>query len=270
MPINFVKFDDASFIHGAELLITDEALLARYVGDLILGHHVHIKRILKSRSRSFGEPINPNEAIEAAINKIKMASSIEKRDGWIFQMISWISVNIQCNGQKVFSQPPHDAPAQHGLDGLTILLDCENKIDKIIITEDKATKHPRKIIHSEIWPEFEKFEKGEHDNKLVCRISAMLDDRIEDDVFDSIMKDIYRIDIRRYRIGVTHKSEYQDVEGRKKLFKGYDECIKGEDSSRRSADTFIKENIREWMESFSCLIVNYLESKKYPAVCTIP
>lgn len=259
MPLKFISLDCSPLLLDNEIEITDEKLLAELIANVILGEYLHAKKILDSEDLSeHTDP--PNEIIDYAISKLKSPEKI-KRDGWILQIISWIALNKEYAGKEFYCQTPHDAPAQHGIDNLVIVLD-KNKINRIIIAEDKCTKNQRTIINKEVWPEFKGFEEGQQDHKLVSRISTMIGFLDSGKIFSKNKNDIYNKDFRVYRVGINRKTSHNDLKKRKKLFKGYDSCVSGLDNKRRTASTFLKDDIRKWMTSLSELIIDVLESKK--------
>ncbi|WP_210415308.1 hypothetical protein [Leptospira fluminis] len=258
-PIRLIFYNEPDLVYGSEIEVIDIEELAQYIGKIILGHSYHIERIINSVPSSNPKP--PNRAIEIAISHLAKTEEkeIEKRDGWIFQIISWITIQTSYKGEKVFFQIPHDAPAQHGTDGIAVVLDNSLGIKNIIITEDKATKNPRQLINSQVWPEFKKYEKRFKDSLIVNRISGLLSGRMGEDEFDKAMqKDIYRMEIRKYRICITGTPRHVDSSGRKELFKNYDMYVKG--PKRRNADILNTENIRDWMQGLSIQVIKYLES----------
>lgn len=262
MPFNFSKCDCTPLVIDNEFSIKDEDKLAEYVGSIILGHFYHIKKIIYELSST--PPLNSNDTIEIAISHLKKTNDkeIEKRDGWLFQIISWLVLVIENKKEKFFCQQPHDAPAQHGLDGIAILLNADLTIKNIIITEDKCTENHRVIIPQQIWPEFSGFENGDKNNKLISRISAILENLDNGSILQAIQNDICSKHIRIYRVGINRTDTYDSITKRKNLFKGYDNCVLGNSPHRRYAATIHKDDIRAWMEHFSKKVINYLNSKK--------
>jgi hypothetical protein len=259
MPFAFKDCDCSPLVIDNEFSVENEDLLAEYVGKVVLGHYAHVKKIINRLSPK--TPDIPNEVIEIAIKKLNNPSDIEKRDGWVFQIISWLVLVIQKNDETYYCQQPHDAPAQHGIDGIGIILNSEQKIKTIIITEDKCTTNQRTRI-PEIWSEFDEFEKGIHDNKIVNRLSPLLEHIDDGAVLEAIQNDLYSKDLRKYRVGINRDDKYEELKKRKKLFKGYDQCITDTDATRRTAATIHKVDIRYWMEKFTQKVVNYLETQK--------
>lgn len=259
MPIKLIKFNEAPLVHGFKIEVINRSLLAKYVATLLLGYQNHIERIIQSQA--IKNPSIPDKNIDKLIQKIREIETI-KRDGWIFQMISWIAVRLASKEEIIHSQIPHSAPAQHGIDGISVILNKQGKIERIIITEDKATDNPRNVIQQQVFPEFKEYENGDHDSKLVNGITGFLKNISPDNLLEEIQNDIYRIDLRKYRIGITHDDSYNNSDGYSRLFKDYESAVLDADNNRRSADTFSNNNLRPWFDEFSELIIKELEKLK--------
>lgn len=258
LPTSSNTFDGQPLFTDNEIVIVDENKLVEWTGYILLGYHSHIDYILHSNT-SPPVPVLPKQSIARFVELFKKIET-DKRDGWLFQIISWLALKGDHADILCKMQPPHDAPAQHGIDGLALLLDKNNMIKSVVITEDKCTENPRDQIRDRIWPEFKKFEEGDNDQKLVSRLSALLQSMpLQIQVLQSIQQDIYRLELRRYRVGVTRTSGHRDVVKRKALFKDYDQYVSG-DLARRTAASFEQDDIRDWMEKFSAKIITFLES----------
>jgi len=262
MPFNQIDTDCSDLVIDYEYEITDKDLLAEYVGELILGNYFHILNIINSLSSSSSTP--SNRIIDFAIEKLSVTECVNviHRDGWLFQMISWLVLAHRNLGSNYHTQHPHFAPAQHGIDGLSIILNPDNTIDKIIITEDKCTTNPRNTVREQVFPEFKDFEEGKKDSALISVLSSLIAHLDAGAVFQSVQNDIYDTNLRMYRIGITRKDSHQSLRGRRSLFKNYDDYVSGSTSSRRSGATIYLDDMRNWMQDFSNKVVNYLESKK--------
>lgn len=258
MPISSSFNDFPPLVSDNEIVVGNLDHLAELIAEVMLGRYIHVQKILEAKTST---AISPDRIIDATINRLNNMDQ-DHRDGWIFQIISWIALHKDHIGQRYLAQQPHDAPAQHGLDGLAIVLDESDKIVKIIITEDKCTTNIRSTIKQKVWPEFLDFEEGSQDNKLVSRISALISQVDGGRILDENMNDIFNFDLRRYRVGINRTPKYNTAKKRKSLFKGYDGCVKGADNTRRTAATFFQTDIRAWMADMKIRIIEYLESKK--------
>lgn len=259
MPFKLIDTDGSPIFIDYEYEIIDKDLLAKYVSEMLLGHHFHILRIINSLAVTF--PIQPNSSIDQLIQKIQDAT-IEKRDGWLFQMISWIVLAKKNVEIPFYSNFPHFAPAQHGIDGLAITLNSDNTIKNVIITEDKCTTSPRGKITQQVFPEFEEFEKGAKDNALIGIISILLGSLNAGEILQSIQNDIFKKSNRLYRIGITRDAGHNSIDGRNKLFLNYDKSVLGDTSERRSASSIYLVDMRNWMQDFADKVITNLESKK--------
>lgn len=262
MPLKLTPVDYYPLHGEVELEVSDERRLAEHVAYLVLGNHLHIQSILASKNKS--KPRTNDKAIKLAITKLKYKTNVEryKRDGWIFQMITWIAVNMENIGTNFFSQVPHNAPSQHGLDGVAVLLKKDQNLEQIIISEDKYTTSPRGKLTSQVWPEFEEFENGSFDDRLVSIITMLLRHLDQEQLLESVNEDIYRPEIRKYRVGITPSDDNDKFLKRPKLFEDYDICVKGANHVRRNALTFYKPKIRDWMDSFCIKVIAFLETLK--------
>lgn len=259
MPFKLTRTDCSPLVIDDEYEIVNINLLAEYVVELLLGHHRHMLRVINSLSTTF--PHHPDESIDSVIDKMN-STSREKRHGWLFQMISWLVLSEKYKGKLYYSNYPHFAPAQHGLDGLAIVLSNEDTIEKIIITEDKCTVNPRKKIKEEVFPEFEDFELGKKDSALVGIISSLIGNINSGELLENVQNDIFNKDLKIYRIGITRGKSHNNIKGRKRLFKNYDHSVKGKSTDRRQASSIEIEELRVWMEKFSGLVENHLKMKK--------
>ncbi len=259
MPFKLIDTDCSPLVVDYEFEVADKDLLARYVGEMLLGHHQQIYRIINSLSTTF--PLHPNDSIKHVISKIN-TTSIEKRDGWLFQMISWVVLAERNVGNKFFSNYPHFAPAQHGIDGLAVVLNDDDSLKCIIITEDKCTTSPRGKITQQVFPEFKEFENGEKNNALVSIVSSLLGHIKAGNILGNVQNDIFNNNFRLYRIGITREERHNDDSGRMKLFSKYDTFVTGSTAERRSGATIHLDDMRNWMQDLSEKVINYLESKK--------
>lgn len=262
MPFLHTRTDHIPLCHETELVVSDLQKLAQQVGLLLLGKHRHVASILAAKNGTITK--STHVMIDRAQRQLTVSTDIErwKRDGWLFQMMTWISVRMENPGINLISQAPHTNPAQHGIDGLAFVLTSANQIKALFIAEDKYTENPRSTIKDQVWPEFKLFENGEFDSQLVTQTTMLLG-HLRDDEIDAIIEnDIYKTSNRIYRAGITPLAAHSSPAKRKKLFKGYDGCVPGSDQLRRQALTFSQPDIRQWMDDFSDEIYDFLETQR--------
>jgi len=177
-------------------------------------------------------------------------------------MISWVVLAKRNQGKRFFSNYPHFAPAQHGIDGLAVVLNDDDSLKSIIITEDKCTTSPRGKITQQVFPEFKEFEEGQKNNALVSIVSSLLSQMNSGSLLENVQNDIFNNNFRLYRIGITREEKHNDDIGRKKLFDKYDSFVLGDTPERRTGATIYFDDMRNWMQDLSKKVINYLNSKK--------
>lgn len=262
VPFNFKNIDCQPSCIDEEYSIVDKQLLAEWVARLALGQSRHMAKIINELS-SFSinvkevtkESVLSKLQIPKSIEKDKKEDFIEKRDGWLFQFISWIVVYLQNQG-KIFKQyTPHTQHAMHGIDGLAVIVESGH-IARIIITEDKCTDNARNIITQKVFPEFDDYEKGLKNTELLEKVGVLLD-MIGEDCQDA-QNEIEDINRWQYRISITRQATHDSPEKRKNLFKDYESHVR-ESIERRRGSTTNLENIRVWMEDFSKMVIDIIK-----------
>lgn len=266
-PLKMEVMDCSPLVVDDGFEVANKDLLASWIAELCLGNYLHLREVIEQLNPDI--PISENEAIDAVIELLEVPSDnktlVERRDGWLFQMMSWIALNLDLHHKFKPEQfemaPPHTKPGQHGLDGIAVVLDDDMNIDRIIITEDKCSTWPENIIKNQVFPEYDSFEKRKLDNRIKTGVTALIIPIGGRQVAIKLNNDIARLDYRRYRVGITRKEEHESLEGRKKLYTGYDSHVKGNVERRMAASVFLPD-LRNWMSDLSNKVVKVLNSKK--------
>lgn len=257
MPINHFPFSIPNVCTGFTWSITNEDELARLVSFVILGYYRHADAIINDRLPN--QVTISRAAKTRAIDYLTTVIPDQKRyhrDGWIFQIISWIAARK--NLADFIGKQPQPKPAFHGLDGLWVRVvpdtDLNNGV-QLIICEDKATENPRATITSEVWPEFLDFESGKRDSELINELTAVLE-RHNNEQTDIILENILAREMKNYRVSIT--SQADNINKLQALFAGYESKVIG-DISKRKAETLILEDIRAWMDQFAAKVRTHID-----------
>mgnify|MGYP004433473337 FL=1 len=245
---------DSCIDEGFEIL--DEDTLAQYVAYLVMGYSRHVNKIIMNLG-NVDLPTLEKEHKAKIVSFLTLGEKTSdvkryKRDGWLFQMISWLVVNLKNKDKKIKQQHPHNQPAMHGVDGLAVIVN-NGHIEKIILTEDKCTEYPKATIQNKVFPEFKDYEEGGKNTTLLNDVGTILD--MFGDDYENAHNEITNKDIRQYRIGITREAEHNSNEGRKELFNGYETIVKGE-INRRSGSSIYLANLRDWMDRFAAKVVD--------------
>lgn len=259
MPITLTSFSDDPLCGGHQWLVNDIDLLALQIARVALGQSRHVKKIIDGWTGPI--PLPPQNAVANAIKLLTVPHRADPyhRDGWMFQVMSWIAAHKATPGAVI--RAPQMIHADKGFDGLQLEIDESSlKVSAAVIFEDKATDDPRGTIQQKVWPEIQKLESGERENVLLAETVSLLErlPRIDP---DSAVEEIMWSRVRRFRVSITVDSSYQGISGRKRLFKGYESVATGT-TSRRSGQTFEVSDLRVWMSA--------LATKAVAALAEIP
>lgn len=241
-------------MQGFSWEVLDEKELANLIARVALGQARHVQKILASAAVALPPPAA--EAWDAAIKTLTVAPGSDPwhRDGWMFQVMSWLSASKAAPSSLM--NPPHLIHAQKGFDGIQLEFDGAGAISAVVIFEDKATDNPRETIRTDVWPEFARFESGEYGNVLVAEVTGLLEKRAGVDVDEVIQKVIWK-DARHYRVSITVGDAHSSPEGFVRLFKDYDVKVLG-DVKRRRGETFYVNDLRPWMDKVAAEAVAHI------------
>ena len=257
MPLKNSQFPICIECHGNHWQIGDERSLASLVARLLIGQYRHVQRILTDSDEHSVLSLE-GTALDNLIKKLQPNTETERyhRDGWLFQMITWIAAKIVEPG--IMSAPPQPQSSMPGFDNLFIRVDG-TRVAQVVVGEDKATQNDRETIREQVWPELRDFETGRRDFQLLNEITPILE-RAQDSIdVDECIKQIFWDKVRSYRVCIPVESD-ERASQRTKIFKGYKDIVQG-DLSRRQADTFALGNLRLWMDSLSSTIVSILRGE---------
>jgi hypothetical protein len=248
MPLSFTPISNNPHWAGYVWSVDDEEQLAQLVARVALGQYRYVLRVLAGTGCL---PYAPAATALEGAKKLLAAQNTSEpwhRDGWLFQVLSWIAAHLQ--GGATLVAPPHMIHAHKGFDGLQVLLDKNTKqVISVVICEEKATNNPRKMITDKVWEDFKSLHSGTRDNELAAQLVSLLEQRADIDA-DAAVQNVLWKDTRAYRVAITVGDGHSDELGRKKLFKGYKSIVPGP-VSRRRAETLYLDNLREWMKQIA-------------------
>ena len=229
---------------GCEWTVADEDLLARWIAWVAVGQSYHVAQILHSVGA--GPLATNDDAIKEGVQLLTQSgASPDHRDGWMFQVMSWLATN--CRTPGALTAAPHMIHAQKGLDGLEIMLDSAGNVIAAVISEDKATIHPRTTVLKKVWPEFLEFEAGAGVSRITQAATGILAVARHPNPSEAVKKIVWK-NARRYRVSIT--TTRNSEASRKSLFKGYSSVAPGP-NERRRGEIFLKSNMRTWMAALA-------------------
>ena len=261
MPLEIQCADQPDLCRGHIWAVRDEKLLARMVGALLLGEHVH-GADLRSRLLT-GPPLQARTpTIDRVIDWLTVPPGEQwnwkrwHRDGLVFQLISWIAAHMVAQPGTLVRMP-HPLPADKGLDGL-LLEPPENgrPFWVAVVCEDKATETPRRVVRDEVWPDFAGFVNGERDNEVRADAGALVERLPSKEEKERVLQDILWRQELRFRVCVAVDADCDCEPELNVLFAGYNGVVPGPDITRRRGETLhIDEGLRAWMDRFSTMVI---------------
>ena len=250
MPLSFTPISVRGRWHGSTWTVQDEHELAVVLARVAIGQSAVVERIL--RDTDCLAPDMPSDGAHGARRLLTVTSehSTVHRDGWMFQVISWVAAHLQgvAAEEKTLIRPPHMIHAQKGQDGLVIEY-ADDDIARVVICEDKATKSPRKQFRNKVLPDFDHYETGARDNELIASVTSVLA-RHKIYNADDIVANILWKDQRAYRVAVTVPPSRTSVPAQKRLFKGFEKSVQG-DVNRRRVELLPLTCLRPWMNALA-------------------
>ncbi|WP_174870608.1 hypothetical protein [Pectobacterium polaris] len=188
-----------------------------------------------------------NEAEKKAAGK-RIDTSIIHRDGLLFQHISWVAARLELpNG---YMTSPHVRQADKGFDGFIIELDeSVGEIKRILLCEDKASKSPRNLITSSVWPEIGAIRNGDRDDEILADLVTLLRGVPSIDAEEAVDK-IFWEGAREFRVAVATGENQRRAGSFLHIIDGF-ETIAGGELDTRTAGILAFEDVRKGLELFA-------------------
>lgn len=266
MPIQVTPTPSSTVCEGYEWNITDEDRLAVLVADLLLGSHRHVSKILRALEAT--EDVPSDQQIDDLIARLVDVPDIDlphtsqanryARDGWLFQMISWIAIRRM--NPDALTAVPHTQPTAKGFDNLIVEVENGHLVG-VIVGEDKATENPRRTVTDKVWPEIKKMEDGHSDSALRGQVTAIVErGDYGDEEVDSMLKEVFWGKVRKYRVAVAGPIATHNA-----VFDGFHIQAAG-DVSRRKGEVLNLRELREWFDEFAQKVIVALEARRRTGV----
>lgn len=255
VSIALTPYNDGQLCHGHTWVVSDLHTLASEIARVAVGQAEHVAEIFVRAG--IADLQTSADAIGDAVKLLTAADEPYHRDGWIFQVMSWIAAHRASPGSLI--RAPHMVLAHKGFDGVQVeLVEGSNSIVGVIIFEDKATTSPRNTIRDKVWPEFRELEQGKRQNLLTAEVASLLRTAPAVDA-NAALRSILWGQVRKYRVAITTDTSHTGAPGRARLFKEFDEVVPGL-NARRRGETFAVPDLRGWMDSLAQLIIAKLSA----------
>lgn len=243
MPITLTTFAVQKEWEGCTWSVPAVDTLADAIAIIAVGQAQHVATIL--HAAGIAPKPTTKGAVKGAIKLLTSSGNIAHRDGWMFQVMSWLAAQVRTPGALM--NMPHMIHAHKGLDGLQISADGNQQITAVVIFEDKATENPRTMVLKKVWPEFAQFETGENEHLVTAEVTQLLKVAGHSDPQQAVAEVMWK-QVRRYRLSIT--DEQSTDQSQAKLFKGYAIHVPG-GVERRRAEIFEVTGLRKWMDDLA-------------------
>ena len=255
MSIAVTPYNDGQLCHGHTWVVSDLHALASEIARVAVGQAEHVAEIF---ARAGIAELETNaDAISDAVQLLTATEDPYHRDGWMFQVMSWIAAHRTSPGSLI--RAPHMVLAHKGFDGVQVeLVEGKNSVIGVVIFEDKATTNPRGMVRDKVWPEFRDLERGRRQNLLTSEVASLLRTAPAVDA-NAALKAILWAQVRKYRVAITIDTNHAGAAGRARLFKEFDEVVPGL-NARRRGETFMVSDLRVWMDSLAELVIAKLRA----------
>lgn len=188
--------------------------------------------------------------------KKRIDTSIVHRDGLLFQHISWVAAHLALPNGRMTS--PHVRPADKGFDGFIIELDKKGTaIKRIVLCEDKASKSPRRLITSSVWPEFSDILAGERDDEILADLVTLLKSIHNIDAETAVDKMFWE-SAREFRVAMATSEDQRKAGEFLHIIAGFEEVVGGNLGSR-TAGVLPFQDVRQGLDIFAKEVINKVE-----------
>lgn len=249
--LTYSTFAD-KYCHGVEFKVTDDNQLAKAIALILTKEFGMARQLFGGTPDTSGVGFSQRE-IDDIIERRLKPTDLNHRDGLIFQMMMWLAASLDLEPGDYVSQP-HAQAAFKGQD-LIIVHMKDDAVVAMTICEDKATKNPRHVITSEVWPEIKEYEAGGRIDELRSAIIYVLGAaQIPPEKAQSLTRKISWEGRRRYRVRVTVENARPPI-----LFKGFSDLVTGGKDMCRG-EVALLPDMRAWMSSLATKVEAELQS----------
>lgn len=187
----------------------------------------------------------------------RIKTCIVHRDGLLFQHISWVAARLALpNG---YMTSPHVRQADKGFDGFIIELDDSgSKIKRIVLCEDKASKAPRRLISSNVWPEIRTILCGDRDDEILADLVTLLKGVPEIDA-EAAVDEIFWEGARAFRLAVATGEDQRKAESFLHIIAGF-EAVAGGELESRTAGVLAFDDVRKGLARLASEVAAKVEA----------
>lgn len=184
-----------------------------------------------------------------------------QRDGFVFEVISWIAAKITYGDQALLKNP-HVSATTQGLDGLMIQLNgAKDAVESSTVFEDKCTDDPRDMFLAKVVPGFLDRHQNLRSAEIIDAAGALL--RIAgmaDKDAARLSAAVTEIAKRKYRAAFSLPPNFDTLDARQSLFADYDRIENITAEQRIGASFITPTDMRDWIAELADKAIEYLDN----------
>ncbi|WP_417827207.1 hypothetical protein [Thalassospira sp.] len=245
---------------GERWQVVDEDNLAKLVAVISMGQAKQVSYILETLGEAVPAFTNEDLCAEA---KIKL--TVEEpagnprggyprwqRDGYIFEIISWIAAKI-AYGNDVLIKSPHVSATSQGLDGLMLeLTEDRRKIYRATLLEDKCTNDPKATFDNKVVPAFIARQSNKRSAEIIDAAATLLSGAgLEDHEAAQASADVTDKSIRSFRAAFSLPESFDNQPSRSDLFSTFKKVDCASAPNRVGATFITSIEMRDWFDQFA-------------------
>jgi hypothetical protein len=253
---------------GDRWTVEDEDRLAKLIAIIAMGQATHAAKIV-AELRPTAPALNDKALKAAAKRQLSIIGDTQdkqvaprwRRDGFLFEAISWIAAR-QSAGPNAVMKDPHLKSTTQGLDGLMVELDAaKTEMVRATIFEDKCSEDPRTKFRDEILPTFADHHANKRGPELVASAAALIKEvGLDGTAATRAAGRVLELNFRRYRAALAVVGADDLQRRRQALFKDYDQ-LKGIDPPQRMGASFVTPgDLRHWFDALAKKAIAYIDS----------
>jgi hypothetical protein len=259
---------------GDRWTVQDIDRLARLIALIAMGQAIHAAKIIGELAPAF-PALTDDALIIAAKQQLRINGTTEdhrnasrwRRDGFLFEAISWIAARQQ-SSPRTYLKDPHIKSTTQGIDGLMIEMEADApKVSRATIFEDKCSDNPRAIFRDDVMKSFEDHHNHARAPELVSIAASLIaKSGINETAAVEAAARVLDLAYRPYLASLAITAEDDSQERRASLFKGYGD-LKGIEAEQRVGATFvIDDDLRGWLDKLADRAMVVLDNFKKGAI----
>jgi hypothetical protein len=244
---------------GSRWTVQDINRLASLIALIAMGQALHAAKVIEDLSPTFSA-ITAADLTKAAKQQLQINGTTKsqrdasrwRRDGFLFEAISWIAAR-QDGTPRTYMKDPHIKSTTQGIDGLMIELKASApEVLSATLFEDKCSEDPRAIFRGDVMKAFDDHHKNLRGPELVSGAAALIEKTgIDGTAAVQAAARVLDLAYRHYRASLAVTTDHDSEKGRVALFKGYNK-LTGITAKQRIGATFIVDgDLRDWFDNLA-------------------